>query len=45
MYTGGRELQISMGREFAKELLDDFLIKIKLGQSITGHTLSKMIEC
>lgn len=31
-------------RKFAEDLYDEFLLKIKLGQSITGHNLGKMVE-
>jgi len=44
VYRGTGTSDLYEARKFAEELLDDFLIKIKLGQSITGHNLNKMVE-
>ena len=44
VYRGTGTSDLYEARKFAEELLEDFLIKIKLGQSITGHNLAKMVE-
>ena len=44
VYRGTGTSDLFEARRFAEELLEEFLIKIKLGQSITGHNLSKMVE-
>ena len=44
VYRGTGTSDLFEARKFAEELLEEFLIKIKLGQSITGHNLGKMVE-
>ena len=44
VYRGTGTSDLFEARKFAEELLDEFLIKLKLGQSLTGHNLGKMVE-
>jgi integrase len=44
VYRGTGTSDLFEARKFAEELLEEFLIKIKLGQSITGHNLGKMVD-
>jgi integrase len=44
VYRGTGTSDLFEARKFAEELLEEFLIKIKLGQSLTGHNLGKMVE-
>ena len=44
VYRGTGTSDPYQARKFAENLLEEFQIKIRLGQSITGHNLSKMVE-
>ena len=44
VYRGTGTSDLFEARKFAEELLEEFLIKIKLGQSLTGHNLGKMVQ-
>jgi hypothetical protein len=44
VYRGTGTSDLYEARKFSEDLYEEFLLKIKLGQSITGHNLSKMIE-
>ena len=44
VYRGTGTSDLYEARKFAEDLYDEFLLKIKLGQSITGHNLGKMVE-
>jgi integrase len=44
VYRGTGTSDLYEARKFAEDLYEDFLVKIKLGQSITGHNLGKMVE-
>lgn len=44
VYRGTGTSDLYEARKFAEDLYEEFLVKIKLGQSITGHNLGKMVE-
>jgi integrase len=44
IYRGTGTSDLYQARKFAEELLDEIRIKTKLGQSITGPNLAKMVE-
>ena len=44
VYRGTGTSDLYEARKFAEDLYEEFLVKIKLGKSITGHNLSKMVE-
>jgi len=44
VYRGTGTTDLYDARKFAEDLLEEFQLKIKLGQSITGHNLSRMVE-
>jgi integrase len=43
VYRGTGSSDFYEARKFAEGLLEEFQLKLKLGQSITGHNLSKMV--
>lgn len=43
VYRGTGSSDFYEARKFTEGLLEEFQIKVKLGQSVTGHNLSKMV--
>lgn len=43
VYRGTGSSDFYEARKFAEGLLEDFQLKLKLGRSVTGHNLSKMV--
>ena len=43
VYRGTGTSDLYEARKFAEQLLEEFLLKVKLGQSVTGYNLSKMV--